>query len=228
MVGAIDHSEVVARELHAASGEDKDARSARIRRWIEARVPDLRFLLDRLLGGDRLPVRVAGETAGAVGHSFGGWTVLEAAVTDDRIASVVALAPAGGGDPRPGILPVTATLRWQRDVPVLYVAAENDASISLESVAALRRRTAGARMIVLANADHLHFVDDVELRHEAVRGMTLGPELAWLKNAMRPIGELLPGAQAHRLVRGYALAHFDATLKARPEAAAFWNLFEGE
>ena len=228
VVAAIDHSEVVARELRAAAGEDEAARAVRIRGWIEARVPDLRLLLDHLLGSGRLPVRVAGNAVGAVGHSFGGWTVLEAAVTDDRIASIVALAPAGGGNPRPGILPVTASLRWQRDLPVLYVAAKNDSSISLESIEELRRRTASARMVVLTDADHLHFVDDVELRHEGVRVMTLGPELAWLKNAMRPIGELLPGAQAHRLVRGYALAHFDATLKALPEAAAFWNLFEGE
>jgi dienelactone hydrolase len=224
VVAALDHSEVVASELQAAAGETPQRRASRIAALIESRVPDLRFLLDSLFAAKQLPAHLADETVGAVGHSFGGWTVLEAAVGDRRIGSVVALAPAGGAPARPGILPVRATLGWQRDVPVLYVAAENDVSIPLESVTELYRRTAGTKsMVVLARADHLHFVDDVETRHEAVRTMAFSPELAWINDSMRPISELITGSEAHRFVRGYTLAHFDASLKGISEAAMLWK-----
>ncbi|MBV8149149.1 MAG: dienelactone hydrolase family protein [Candidatus Eremiobacteraeota bacterium] len=224
VVAALDHSEVVSNELQPATGESAQRRAQRIHEVIESRVPDLRFLLDHLLSSEQLPAHIAGDLVGAVGHSFGGWTVLEAAVQDRRIGSIVALAPAGGAHARPGILPVRASLQWQRDVPVLYLAAENDVSIPLESVMELYRRTTGTKsMVVLARADHLHFVDDVETRHEAVRTMALSPELAWLNNAMRPIGELLSGSEAHRFVRGYTLAHFDATLRGISEAIMLWK-----
>jgi predicted dienelactone hydrolase len=224
VVAALDHSEVVAGDLHAVAGESEQRRTARIRAWIESRVPDLRFLIDRLLEACELPVHIAGEAVGAVGHSFGGWTVLEAAVRDRRIASIVALAPAGGAHVRSGILPVRASLEWGRDVPVLYVAAENDVSVPLESVMDLYRRTIGTKsMVVLARADHLHFVNDVETRHEAVRTMAFSPELAWLNDSMRPISELISGSEAHRFVRGYTLAHFDATIRGISEAAMLWE-----
>jgi dienelactone hydrolase len=224
VVAAIDHSEVIASELQPAASETARHRAARIGDLIASRVPDLRFLLDYMLSAAQSTAHVAAEAVGAVGHSFGGWTVLEAAAQDRRIGSIVALAPAGGAQTRPGILPVRASLQWQRDVPVLYVAAENDVSIPLESVTDLYRRTTGTKsMVVLARADHLHFVDDVETRHEAVRTMGFSPELAWLSDSMRPIGELISGSEAHRFVRGYTLAHFDATLKGISEAVMLWK-----
>jgi dienelactone hydrolase len=224
VVAALDHSEVVASELHAVAGETAHHRAARMRAWVESRVPDLRFLIDSMIGAGQLPAHIAQDAIGAAGHSFGGWTVLEAAAVDRRIKSIVALAPAGGAHARPGILPVHASLAWGRDVPVLYVAAENDVSIPLESVMELYRRTTGTKsMVVLARADHLHFVNDVETRHEAVRTMAFPPDLAWLNDSMRPINELISGAEAHRFVRGYTLAHFDATLKGISEAAMLWE-----
>jgi len=62
-------------------------------------------------------------------------------------------------------------------------------------------------MFVLQRADHQHFVDDVEGEHEAVRAMSFPGEASWIPAAMRPIGELASGEQAHLFVRGLTLAH---------------------
>ncbi|HSP33021.1 MAG TPA: alpha/beta fold hydrolase, partial [Thermoanaerobaculia bacterium] len=120
-VAAIDHAEVVEPKLGRRDGETEDEK---LRRWqtiIDRRVPDIRLLLDMLQA----------SRAGVVGHSLGGWTALAAAEADPRIASVVALAPAGASNPRPGVLPAMLTYVWPRDVPVLIIAAENDTSLPL-------------------------------------------------------------------------------------------------
>ena len=75
-------------------------------------------------------------------------------------------------------------------------------------------------MAVLRRADHLHFIDDVEQQHEAVRTMSFPAELAWMKE-MRPIAELCSGEAAHVFVRGLTLCHMDAVLKRIDEAQQF-------
>ncbi len=224
VVAALDHSEISARDLARAEGETPERKSARMASWIESRVPDLRFLLDVVLEGSiwNAEARVDPAAVGAIGHSFGGWTVLAATELEPRIRAVVALAPAGSSKPRPGILPAQLDFAWGRDVPTLYVVAENDVSLPLAGMRELFERTPAAkRMAILSRTDHLHFVDDVERHHEAVRSMELPPELAWLREEMRPISELLSGEEAHLAVRALALAHVDATLKKRDDAARF-------
>jgi hypothetical protein len=126
---------------------------------------------------------------------------------------VVALAPGGSSNPKPGILPLKLTFAWGRDVPTLYLAAENDVPIPLAGVYELFDRTPSSkRMFILRRADHQHFIDNVEEAHEAVRATTLPAEAAWIPAAMRPIVELSSGEQAHTFVRGLTLAHFDSTL----------------
>ena len=215
IVAALDHSEIVAPELAAQEAESAEQRAARIEGLIASRVPDLRFLLDAVIARAASSAAVPDvERIGAVGHSFGGWTVLAALDEEPRIGAVVALAPAGGSQPRPGILPVTLAFAWQRDVPTLYVAAELDASIPPSGIVELLDRTPSAkRLVILHAADHLHFMDDVAYEHEAVRAMPFPPALAWLPRAMRPAAELLPEERAHLAVRGLTLAHLDATLK---------------
>src|SRR5258708_2543698 len=51
VVAAMDHSEVVAPELAARHGETPGERLAPVNSIIASRVPDVRFLLDHLLGG---------------------------------------------------------------------------------------------------------------------------------------------------------------------------------
>ncbi len=219
-VAALDHSELVAPALRRRDGETPEERAARVRSIIAARVPDLRFLLATMLGraGDRLD----SERTGAVGHSFGGWTVLAAPEVEARIRSVVALAPGGSDHPRPGIIPSKLTFEWRHPVPVLILAAEDDVPVPLDNVREVYERARGPkRMFVLRAADHQHLVDDVEGEHEGLRGASLPGDGAWIPPAMRPIGELMPAEHAHRIVRGLALAHLDATLRGSEAAERF-------
>jgi len=68
-----------------------------LRKIIADRVPDLRFLLDHILGGavDGVSSAIDEQRIGLVGWSFGGWAVLATPEVDQRVAAVVALAPAG-------------------------------------------------------------------------------------------------------------------------------------
>lgn len=196
-VAAMDHSEVVAQDL-------PEDRAERIATVVAGRVPDLRFLLDQF-GRDEV---------GLVGHSFGGWAVLATAEVDPRVRSVVAMGPGGATHPRPGILELTLTMERRRDVPVLFLAAAEDVPIPLENVRDVYERTPQPkRLLVLPQADHQHFIDDVEGAHEAARRATLPGDAAWIPGAMRPIAELMSGEEAHRWVRGVTLAHLDATLR---------------
>jgi hypothetical protein len=51
--------------------------------------------------------------------------------------------------------------------------------------------------------------------------MPAPPELAEIQREMRPAAELQSGERAHLFARALTLAHLDATLRGRTEAAAF-------
>ena len=86
------------------------------------------------------------------------------------IDSLVALAPGGASNPKPGILPATLAFNWRRNIPTLYLVAENDASLPLSGMYELYEKSPGTKqMVILRGADHLHFMDNVEELHEAVR-----------------------------------------------------------
>jgi predicted dienelactone hydrolase len=224
VVAALDHSEVVASELRPKPGETAEEKIARGQAWIANRVPDVCLLIDRMLDGAVVPaeVRIDPARVGAVGHSFGGWTVLSAVAEDPRIAAVVALAPGGASNPKPGIMPLSLTFDWNRDVPTLYLVAEDDTSLPLPGMHELLERTPSTKqMAVLRRADHLHFIDDVETQHEAVRAMTFPADLAWIKEEMRPISELCSAEEARVFINGLTLSHFDAHLKQLEAARHF-------
>ena len=224
VVAALDHSEVVAPELTRPKNETDAQKTARQESVIGSRVPDVRFLLQHLLdraGWDSKAGLDPGPV-GIVGHSFGGWTALAATAVEPRIGAVVALAPGGSSNPKPGILRAPLTFRWGRDVPTLYLVAENDVSLPLAGMYELFERTpATKQMVILRRADHLHFMDNVEEMHEAVRNMPWTGELAWIPKEMRPIAELSSGEQAHLFVRGLTLSHMDAMLRGKGEARRF-------
>lgn len=186
--------------------------------WIDARVPDIRFLIDTLAASD--------DNVGLVGHSFGGWTVLAAPTDEPRIASVVALAPAGSRNPRPGVIPAPRDFEWRRTVPTLIIAGDRDVSIPLDHVRDIfDRAPEPKKLVALRGVDHMHFVDGAEAAHERVRSMQFPPELAWLRQEIRPFSELRPEQETHECIRGLTLAHFDATLKGNPEARDFLEAY---
>ncbi|HYY56753.1 MAG TPA: dienelactone hydrolase family protein, partial [Pyrinomonadaceae bacterium] len=204
--------------------ETEEQKAARVEAWIANRVPDIRFLLDHILNGAAWDseAKVDPGRIGIVGHSFGGWTALAATDIEPRIRAVVALAPGGSSHTKPGILKVELTFTRGRDVPTLYLAAENDISLPLDGMYEIFERTpATKQMIVLRRADHMHFMDNVEEMHETVRAMQFPGELAWIPKEMRPIAELCSGEQAHIFVRGLTLCHMDATLRRQEEAQRF-------
>ncbi len=220
VVAALDHSERVAAELARREGETAAERSVRIEAIIASRVPDVRFLLDQVLARTDLEPRIDAARIGIAGHSLGGWTALAAADSDRRIASVAAMAPGGASNPRPGILPLTLAFA-RHDVPVLYLAAEDDLSTPLDGIFEIYERTPGPRQLaILRRADHYHFMDDVAVIHEGIRNQEWSGDLAWLA-ATRPYAELSTADQSHLFTRGLALAHFDATLRGDEAAARF-------
>jgi dienelactone hydrolase len=223
VVAAMDHSELVAPELAFKAGDAQEGAAAHVEAIVSNRVPDIRFLIDHLLHhASGLGLALDPDRIGAAGHSFGGWTVLAAAETEPRIKALVALAPGGSSRRKPGILPLPLTFDWARDVPTLYLVAEDDASLPLDGMRELFERTrATKRMVILRRADHLHFVDDVEGQHEVIRTTPMVGELAWLNRDMKPIAELCPGGEAHLFTRSLALCHLDWALKGQARASRF-------
>ena len=149
-VAAIDHSECS--RFQRPEHETEEEKLVRWQAAIDARIPDVRYLLDQLPPTD---------TIGIVGHSFGGWTALAFAEVDPRVKSVVALAPAGASNPPPGILPCKLHYTWT--APTLIIAAENDSALPLSGMFEIFEKTrAPKRMEILRGADHMHFMDSVD------------------------------------------------------------------
>jgi dienelactone hydrolase len=224
VVAAMDHSEIVAPELGRRQEETADQKTARVRAIIASRVPDLRFLLDELIHRSawKSAARLDFDRLAVAGHSFGGWTALAAPETEPSIRAVVALAPGGSSHPRPGLIPSKLSFDWGRDVPTLYLVAENDICVPLAGERELCARTPGTkRFFVLRRADHAHFMDHAEEEHEAARALAWTGELAWMAKEMRPITEFCSGDEAHRFTRGLALAHLDAWLRRMTAAQRF-------
>jgi predicted dienelactone hydrolase len=191
---------------------------------IEYRPCDVSLVLDALLAGEDAD-RIDAERVGMTGHSFGGWTTLASTRREPRIRASVALAPAGGSL-LSGENPFSGSLdfEWGREVPTLYVVAERDSLLPIAGMRELFERTKSPkRFAVLGNADHQHFCDQAEQIHEFFRMMLAAAPAAYGTQIaqMRPISELCPGEHGYLCARGLGLAHFDAHLKQRGEAAAF-------
>jgi len=228
VVAALDHSEVVAPELAWREGATEEETKARIDGVISSRVPDIRLLLERLLEAAPFDPDVAldADRVGIVGHSAGGWTALATPDYESRVRAIVALAPAGASNPRPGILPMKLSFEWKRDVPTLLLAAENDTAVPLADMYEIYERIpATKRMVILRRADHAHFMDNVEREHESFRTATLPPVLKAIQQEMVPSAELTSGEKAHLFTRGLTTCHLDAFLRGRPEAR---RLLEGD
>lgn len=224
VVAALDHFELVAEEWSRSDSDTAERKAARGAAWIANRVPDVRFLLDHLFGDVALgpTIELDQTRIGIVGYSFGGWTALAATAVEPRIRAVVALAPGGSSKPKPGILPAQLTFDWGRDVPTMYLIAENDCMTPLDGMYELFERTrATKQMVILRRADHLHFLDEAERQHETARTMPWTGELAWIPKEMLPIAELCSEDGAHAFVRGLAVSHFDAVLKGQERAKRF-------
>ena len=192
--------------------------------FIEHRPADVRFTLDRLLGDEPLGEAIDPERIGMTGHSFGGWTTLAVTARDPRIRAALPLAPAGGRLPIP-VNPLAKALDfdWGREVPTLYLVADRDTLLPLDGMHELFEKTHGPkRMVVLKDADHMHFCDRVEQTHEMFRAIVSAAsgDVRFLTGGrpIDPISAYCPGEHAYQLLRGLGLAHMDAHLKRAPAA----------
>jgi predicted dienelactone hydrolase len=227
VVATVDHTgntmiDVMRQIIQAQSGGELPPFAEQARSLASLRQPDMSFLLDSLLGGE-LAALVDGERVGVTGHSFGGWTTIVTAGRDRRIRAAVPLAPAGGSNPLSDEFSVPdSAFAWGRDVPTLYIVADRDTLLPLHGTRELFERTRSPkRMVVLRNADHMHFCDRVEEVHEIFRMMPQDRIFEPIREKIPPITELCPGEHALDAIRGLALAHFDAHLAGNGAAAAF-------
>ncbi len=199
---------------------------------------DIIFLIDNIILGNTWisPEFIDSKHIGMTGHSFGGWTTLVVAGRDKRICATLPLAPGGGESPqkedkdvpnRDDDLLTTIKTFWNRDVPTLYLTGEKDSLLPLPTIVDLYSRTPEPkRLIVLNNADHFHFNDDIEQVHELFRKQIMGmegnsPETKTMAESMLPASELHPSKGAYEYIRGLGLAHMDANLKGKPGAEEF-------
>jgi len=227
VVAAVDHvgntiHDILQLMLQQAGGAVIDDTPELLAQHIAARPADVVCALDRLLAGadPAIAPLIDRTRIGMCGHSFGGWTTLMVAKRDARIGAALPLAPAGGGSHMP-VQPLIDALDfdWGRDVPTTYLVAERDSLLPLYGMRELLARTRSSkRLLVLDNADHMHFCDRAEEMHEMFRAMPPPGAFAEVAKHVPPIGDLVGEASAYLFVNGLGLAHFDAVLR-RNEAA---------
>ncbi len=231
VVAAMDHTgntvlDMAQMTLAVMMGEPMPDAEPMVRELITLRPDDVRFVLDRLLAGE-LGVDAADLDAGRVGmsgHSFGGWTTLKVSGLDDRVRAALPLAPAGGASPLLAeMLRDSLDFEWGSEIPTLFLAADHDTLLPVEGMRELLRRTPShdKRLVVLGNADHMHFCDQVEQVHEMFRTMPPPGPFAEIAKIIPPIADLAPGEHAYAFNRALGLAHMDAVLRGNEAAAAF-------
>lgn len=230
VVAAVDHTgntvlDILQFVMAMQMGGEPPDPHALLRECIEVRPADVSFMIDRVQDGivPEIGRLVDRERVGMTGHSLGGWTTLAVVARDPRIQVALPLAPAGGSSPMPvDALMGSIDFRWRREVPTLYLVAERDSILPLPGIHDLFIRThEPKRMIVLKNADHMHFCDRVEETHELFRSMAPPGDFERVAKTLLPASELCPGEQAYLFTRGLGQAHMDAHLKGDESAARF-------
>jgi predicted dienelactone hydrolase len=230
VVAAMDH--VGNTTVDMISGEATGGDPAVIDRFIQSRPLDASFVIDQMLAGEA-GLAVLPDQVGMSGHSFGGWTTLKSLESDDRIKAALPLAPAGGyssSDPE-SAMAKALNFAGGRAVPTLYLVGELDSVLPLDGMQDLYNRNPEPRTtVVLSNADHFHFNDNIEETHDGFQ-MMMGMMAAGMEGEeqegmqtmlanMKASSDLVPGSHAYAFINGLGLAHFDATLRGRTDAAA--------
>lgn len=177
-------------------------------RTMADRPADVRFAIDAVAAGLPGVARADVSRVAMSGHSFGGWTSLATVAREPRISCVTALAPAGGHPQFRRAL----DLDFRREVPIAIAACELDSILPLAGIrqlhADLPRPSA---MLVLENADHMHFCDDAFRVHELFRAMPV--RFVDAVADIPPFESLVPEDHAHDVARGIALAQADAYVR---------------
>ncbi|MFE5037506.1 alpha/beta hydrolase family protein [Streptomyces sp. NPDC056683] len=195
---------------------DKKRIRALLKKTIDVRVADTRFLLDALPRA--LPRALRGtldlDRVGMFGHSAGGFTALQTMHDDRRIAAganmdgVVAYVPDDGD---PGHLSTVAAEGLDR--PFLLLGKDGNDLSTVPSWNALWRHSRGPREgLTLCGAEHATFTDEEALIPQIARRLGL-PRATVVKN----IGTITP-ARAIPVERACLASFFDRRLHGREVA----------
>ncbi|MCG8590453.1 MAG: dienelactone hydrolase family protein [Proteobacteria bacterium] len=200
---------------------DDDARKRIHRTAREQRPRDVIRSVDAVADGAVPGLRVQSERYGACGHSFGGWTVTKLPARDARVAAICGLAPAS--EPFVGRRAYAeGDLPFPAGVPSLIVAGHDDVLVDWnDSILPLYRRLAEPRALIgLADADHFHFCDGIELLHR----MHESNPRPGQKSPTRPMSELLDEARTHRILCALVTDFFRRHLQSAstPGGAEAW------
>ena len=232
VVAAMDHvGNTTVDMLSGQSANDSEL----INSFMESRPVDASFLIDQMLAGAS-GLDIDEDRVGMSGHSFGGWTTLKTVERDARIKAILPLAPAGGKVDDENPMTASLSFDWQRPIPCLYIVSDLDSILPIAGMRDLYRRSPEpVSAIVLENADHFHFNDNVEATQDGYKAFmeaaiaqadeeTKRTTTAML-SLMKPSTELVPGSHAYTLINGLGLAHFDAHLNAHSGAV---DLLQGD
>lgn len=234
-VASVDHPGSTVMDLMADLASASEG-SPRMDMLISAgnRPKEVSYVVDRLLDGviSELTGQFDPERIGACGVSFGGWTTLAINSRDIRFRASFPIVPAFGAGPlgTSSLEPLLDLEGWGRDVPTLVLAAENDSLIMIDELRRLHRELrCDKRLVVLRNAEHVHFVDGAEERHEMLRMQfksgsmpnAAGVDFVSVGEAMKPFSELCPAEHGSDTVRGLGLAHMNAQLRDDADARDF-------
>jgi predicted dienelactone hydrolase len=222
VVVAPDHTGNTAAELimgamRSLGGER--SKPVRFDQLIIDRPADVSLVIDHVLANH---TSIDEERIGVAGHSFGGWTTLAMVSRDPRVRAALPLAPAGGASSLAdaNMLFEALDFAWKREVPTLFIVAERDSLLPLESMRVVYEPVVSPKQLVVINdADHMHFCDTAEQVHELFR--MLPPAEGLPPAELPPFDELCPADHGYLTVRGLGLAHMDAHLKGLAAAGDF-------
>jgi len=216
VVASVDHAGNTALDLLQRSMLGLPVLGDPFSQTMADRPADVRFVIDAVAAGVPGVARADVSRVAMSGHSFGGWTSLATVAREPRIACVTALAPAGGHPQFRRAI----DLDFRREVPIAIAACELDSILPLAGIRQLHAHLPRpSAMLVLENADHMHFCDDAFRVHELFRAMPVRFVDALAE--IPPFESLVPEDHGHDVARGIALAQADAYVRDDARARAW-------
>jgi dienelactone hydrolase len=194
-------------------------------RMIEDRFGDMRFLL----AAAERELSTTITAVGVTGVSMGGWTSYIAPACDARVKAIVPLAPGGGAGPLTlggkNFFGDAIDWKWKSEVAVMTLVADRDTWLPLYGQLKLFEACSAKDkvLVVLKDADHEHFCDDLPAAHQALREFTLAlgevdhspghPPWNAMAQMMLPYSQLMQEAEMNRIVAGLTTLHMIRVLK---------------